>query len=33
VLALLFGVAGITAVLLSWRHVAPRESAHGEYYA
>jgi NADH-quinone oxidoreductase subunit N len=26
-------VAGISAVLLSWRAVAPREAAHGEYYA
>jgi NADH-quinone oxidoreductase subunit N len=31
-LTLLFSVAGIAAVLLSWRHVAPREAAHGEYY-
>ncbi|MCW2991305.1 MAG: NADH-quinone oxidoreductase subunit, partial [Solirubrobacterales bacterium] len=29
----IFCVAGIGAVLLSWRHVAPREAAHGEYYA
>jgi len=33
VLAVLFGAAGIAAVLLSWRHVAPRESAHGEFYS
>ena len=26
-------VAGIAAVVLSWRSVAPREAAHGEYYA
>ncbi len=32
VLGLIFGVAGVAAVLLSWRHVAPRESAHGEFY-
>jgi NADH-quinone oxidoreductase subunit N len=32
-LNLLFGVAGIAAVLLSWRSMAPRESAHGEYYS
>lgn len=29
----LFCVAGMATVLLSWRHVAPRESAHGEFYA
>lgn len=29
----LFCVIGIATVLLSWRHVAPREAAHGEYYA
>ena len=29
----IFCAAGITTVLLSWRHVAPREAAHGEYYA
>jgi NADH-quinone oxidoreductase subunit N len=33
ILTLLFCVAGVGAVLLSWRHVAPREAAHGEYYA
>jgi NADH-quinone oxidoreductase subunit N len=32
-LNLLFAVAGIAAVLLSWRALAPRESAHGEYYS
>ncbi|QEC47209.1 NADH-quinone oxidoreductase subunit N [Baekduia soli] len=26
-------VAGIATVLLSWRALAPREAAHGEYYA
>jgi len=26
-------VAGIATVLLSWRSIAPREAAHGEYYA
>jgi NADH-quinone oxidoreductase subunit N len=29
----IFCVAGIATVLLSWRHVAPREAAHGEFYA
>jgi NADH-quinone oxidoreductase subunit N len=33
ILTLLFCVAGVAAILLSWRHVAPRESAHGEYHA
>lgn len=28
----LFAVAGIVAVLLSWRSDAPRETAHGEFY-
>lgn len=32
-LTIIFCVAGIAAVLLSWRHVAPREAAHGEYHA
>ena len=32
-LNLLFGAAGIATVLLSWRAHAPREAAHGEYYA
>jgi NADH-quinone oxidoreductase subunit N len=27
------GTAGIATVLLSWRAVAPRDAAHGEYYA
>jgi NADH-quinone oxidoreductase subunit N len=30
-LDMLFGIAGITTVLLSWRGVAPHESGHGEY--
>ncbi len=29
----IFCVAGIGTVLLSWRSFAPREAAHGEYYA
>jgi NADH-quinone oxidoreductase subunit N len=29
----LFAVAGIVTVLLAWRAAAPRESAHGEFYA
>ena len=29
----IFCVAGITATLLSWRALAPREAAHGEFYA
>ena len=33
ILTILFCVAGIAAVVLSWRHVAPREAAHGEYHA
>jgi NADH-quinone oxidoreductase subunit N len=33
VLTIVFCVAGIAAILLSWRHVAPREAAHGEYHA
>ncbi|MEA2185562.1 MAG: NADH-quinone oxidoreductase subunit [Solirubrobacteraceae bacterium] len=33
ILTIIFSVAGIAAVLLSWRHVAPREAAHGEYHA
>ncbi len=33
VLTVIFCVAGIATVLLSWRHVAPREAAHGEYHA
>jgi NADH-quinone oxidoreductase subunit N len=33
VLDLIFAVAGIAVVLLSWRAVAPGESGHGEYYS
>ncbi|MEA2148864.1 MAG: NADH-quinone oxidoreductase subunit [Solirubrobacteraceae bacterium] len=33
ILTVLFCVAGVSAILLSWRHVAPREAAHGEYHA
>jgi NADH-quinone oxidoreductase subunit N len=33
VLTLLFCVAGVASILLSWRHVAPREAAHGEYHS
>ncbi|CAA9498899.1 MAG: NADH-ubiquinone oxidoreductase chain N [uncultured Solirubrobacteraceae bacterium] len=33
VLTILFCIAGIATVLLSWRHLAPREAAHGEYHA
>jgi len=29
----IFCVAGIATVLLSWRAIAPREAAHGEYHA
>ncbi|HEX4364549.1 MAG TPA: NADH-quinone oxidoreductase subunit N [Solirubrobacteraceae bacterium] len=32
-LTIVFCVAGISAILLSWRHIAPREAAHGEYHA
>ena len=32
-LDMLFIVAGIAAVLMSWRSIAPRESGHGEYCA
>ncbi len=32
-LDMLFAVAGIAAVLMSWRAVAPRISGHGEYFA
>jgi NADH-quinone oxidoreductase subunit N len=32
-LTIVFCVAGIAAVALSWRHVAPREAAHGEFHA
>jgi NADH-quinone oxidoreductase subunit N len=33
ILTLLFCVAGISSILLSWRSVAPREAAHGEYHS
>ncbi len=33
IMTILFCIAGIAAVLLSWRHVAPREASHGEYHA
>jgi NADH-quinone oxidoreductase subunit N len=33
VLTLMFCVAGVATILLSWRHVAPREAAHGEFHA
>ncbi len=33
VLSFVFCTGGIAAVLLSWRAPAPREAAHGEYYA
>src|SRR4051812_16666465 len=32
-IAWIVSVAGIATVLLSWRALAPREAAHGEYYA
>jgi NADH-quinone oxidoreductase subunit N len=32
-LTMIFCAAGIAATLLAWRHVAPREAAHGEFYA
>ena len=32
VLTMIFCVAGIAATLLAWRHIAPREAAHGEFY-
>jgi NADH-quinone oxidoreductase subunit N len=32
-LTMLFVAAGIGAVLLSWRGIAPREAGHGEFYA
>src|SRR2546421_9144754 len=32
-LDMIFSIAGITAVLLSWHSVAPHESGHGEYHA
>ena len=33
VLDLIFAVAALAVVLLSWRAVAPHDSGHGEYYA
>jgi NADH-quinone oxidoreductase subunit N len=33
VLSFIFCTGGAAAVLLSWRAVAPREAAHGEYFA
>jgi NADH-quinone oxidoreductase subunit N len=33
VLSFVISVGGMATVLLSWRAVAPREAAHGEYYA
>jgi NADH-quinone oxidoreductase subunit N len=33
ILTIMFCVAGVAAILLSWRHIAPREAAHGEYHA
>jgi NADH-quinone oxidoreductase subunit N len=33
VLSFVFCTGGMAAVLLSWRAVAPREAAHGEYFA
>jgi NADH-quinone oxidoreductase subunit N len=32
-LTVIFCFAGIATIVLSWRHVAPREAAHGEYHA
>jgi NADH-quinone oxidoreductase subunit N len=32
-LALVFIAAGVAAVLLSWRGIAPREAGHGEFHA
>jgi NADH-quinone oxidoreductase subunit N len=32
-LDMLFAIAGIATVLLSWRDAAPQESGHGEYHA
>jgi NADH-quinone oxidoreductase subunit N len=31
-LTILFCIAGIATTLLAWRHIAPREAAHGEFY-
>jgi NADH-quinone oxidoreductase subunit N len=33
IMTLIFAASGIAAVLLSWRGQAPRESAHGDFYA
>jgi NADH-quinone oxidoreductase subunit N len=33
IMTLIFATAGIAATLLSWRSVAPRASAHGDFYA
>jgi NADH-quinone oxidoreductase subunit N len=33
ILSFIFSAGGAAAVLLSWRAVAPREAAHGEYFA
>ena len=33
IMTIIFCVAGIASILLSWRHLAPREAAHGEYHA
>jgi NADH-quinone oxidoreductase subunit N len=33
IMTILFCVAGMASILLSWRHLAPREAAHGEYHA
>jgi NADH-quinone oxidoreductase subunit N len=33
VMTMIFTVAGVATVILSWRARAPRESAHGEYHA
>jgi NADH-quinone oxidoreductase subunit N len=33
VLTLVIAATGVAATLLSWRALAPREAAHGEYYA
>jgi NADH-quinone oxidoreductase subunit N len=33
IMTLIFATAGIAATLLSWRSVAPRASAHGDFYS
>jgi NADH-quinone oxidoreductase subunit N len=33
VLTLFFCAAGIATVVMAWRHVAPREAAHGEFHS